>query len=88
LRRREFRFIRGLFGDVSFIAKPRRGGRTISVHHIVIDKKGGIAHYGVKGLRGWHGQDSNDILFYTRNGSNVEYDAVRDEFRVKRAKRK
>ena len=88
LRRREFRFIRGLFGDVSIIAKPRRGGRTISVHHIVIDRKGGIAHYGVKGLRGWHGQNSNDILFYTRNGLNVEYDAVKDEFRVKKAKRK
>ncbi|MCE4613570.1 MAG: hypothetical protein F7C07_07050 [Desulfurococcales archaeon] len=79
LSREYMKFMRGTFGDLKLIAKPKVGGRTVGVHHIIIDRQGRIVHYGIKGLRNWSGVEGSDINFYTRDGYVAEYDIIRDK---------
>jgi len=81
--------LQGAFGDISFIVKPRKGGRSMGVHHIVFGKSGELKHYGIKGIRGWHGDPSKeDMLFYNVRGFHVEYDIFKDIFYEKRRRNK
>ncbi|MEB3780250.1 MAG: hypothetical protein GSR85_08490 [Desulfurococcales archaeon] len=79
LSREYMKFMQGTFGDLKLIAKPKVGGRTVGVHHIIVDRQGRIVHYGIKGLRDWSGAEGSDINFYTRDGYVAEYDIVRDK---------
>ncbi|MEB3807074.1 MAG: hypothetical protein GSR73_06130 [Desulfurococcales archaeon] len=86
-RKHGFRFVLGAFGDVSLIVKPRLGGRTVGLHHLVIGRRGEIKHYGIKGLRGWSGRGEGDIQFYNRRGFHVEFDVIKGKWLVKEKKR-
>ena len=40
-------------GDLSMIIKSVYRGVTVSVHHVIVDRRGSVKHIGLKGILGW-----------------------------------